>query len=170
MGPCQLTLRQRERLELREKHFSAKEIGRELGISPHTVAMHFRLAEMRLQERQTCAPRPLRDSDASSSAEDITPLFERVTMGVSLFGALLSLLGLVALATALLIHIGSQALDRLDSIGARLEQVRDISAHRKIAPHEAAEPVAASMIESGNETEDVSHNPNRATQTWSSVA
>jgi hypothetical protein len=49
--PDPLTARQRECLEARQQHWSAKEIGRMLGISHNTVHMHMRLARKRLSAR-----------------------------------------------------------------------------------------------------------------------
>jgi len=49
MPKCQLTRRQRECLEGRGQHMTAKEIGRQLNISHNTVHMHWRLARLKLR-------------------------------------------------------------------------------------------------------------------------
>lgn len=102
-GPCRLTPRQLECLELRAKHMSAKEIGRQLGISPHTVAMHWRLAQARLRSGQQSASGPPRDQENNSDpVRRIVPLVEFAVAFVLFFGGLLTVLGLGALVTIML--------------------------------------------------------------------
>lgn len=48
-GDKPLTPRQRQCLDRRQRHFTYKEIARQLGVSPATVAMHVRLARRKLQ-------------------------------------------------------------------------------------------------------------------------
>jgi DNA-binding CsgD family transcriptional regulator len=59
--PHLLTPRQRECIEARQQRRSAKQIGRILGISHHTVHMHWRLARKRLALRDRAQP----DANAS---------------------------------------------------------------------------------------------------------
>ena len=47
-----LSKRQRECWDARVDRLSAKEVGRRLEISPHTVAMHWRLARLKLEMRE----------------------------------------------------------------------------------------------------------------------
>jgi hypothetical protein len=47
-----LSKRQRECLEGRRQHMTAKEIGRQLNISHNTVAMHWRLARLKLRDER----------------------------------------------------------------------------------------------------------------------
>ena len=44
-----LSHRQRQCFEARQQQLTAKEIGRSLNISPHTVAMHWRLAKLKIE-------------------------------------------------------------------------------------------------------------------------
>ena len=100
-----LTARQQDCLELRANRLSTKETARKLGISPHTVAMHLRLARVR---GHTHAPlEPKSPSGDQRNAAGFVGLFERVAMLTLLLGALLTLIGLADLATTLLFQLAN---------------------------------------------------------------
>lgn len=88
-NPRPLTRRQRECLEARGRHLSAKEIALALHLSPHTVAMHCRDGRKRLKEGEA-AGAALQPVDAplgaaSSGSGDLCSMAAWAALG---FGAL----------------------------------------------------------------------------------
>jgi regulatory LuxR family protein len=139
-GRSQLTPRQRQCLELRANHLSAKQIARELEISPHTVAMHSRLGRAKLRAQQTCASRPLRDQQSGSDLVKTIVLCVEfaATLGL-LLAALLTLLGLGALLTLLLFpNIGDQDA-HADACGRLSKSCRPFSRDLQPPPREDRE-------------------------------
>lgn len=67
----ELTERQRQCLEGRQKHMIAKEIGRQLNISHNTVIMHWRLARLKLRSapRRSAAEREV----AAAQSDYVAP-------------------------------------------------------------------------------------------------
>jgi hypothetical protein len=70
MRNSELSKRQRECLEGRRQHKTAKEIGRELNISHNTVVMHWRLARLKLRPIEDRLP----DRDRRTGAYDVPGL------------------------------------------------------------------------------------------------
>lgn len=106
--PDPLTPRQRECLEAREQHRSAKQIGRILGISHHTVFMHWQLARKRLSARR----REQGDASHDQSGEpqpsspvdpDVLLLLERLRAYARRF---FFWVGILATAAFVIIHAG----------------------------------------------------------------
>jgi DNA-binding CsgD family transcriptional regulator len=121
----QLTARQRKCVDLRADHLSAKEIGRELGISPHTVSMHLRLARLKLPEEQSCAWESscIRES-VTQPLPGTTPLQCAATFILAVM-TLLTLLALGVLLTILLwAEIESRTFRALASIGVPMVSAR----------------------------------------------
>jgi DNA-binding CsgD family transcriptional regulator len=123
MRDIHLTGRQRQCLQARLAHMSAKETGRQLGISPHTVAMHWRLARVKLQSKSTLAAALRHRAGAHHRAaacrstananvpskRDWLQLCAALALGA---GALLSLLLLLALVSQLMIATLNLSFDK----------------------------------------------------------
>src|SRR5688572_23907735 len=97
-----LTPRQRQCLEAREQRMTAKEVARALAISPHTVAMHWRLARMKIaaDRARSATLCPHGDKDESDPPTTDGAWFW-LGAAVLLFGAVsfvMTLLGLLLLA------------------------------------------------------------------------
>ena len=67
MRDCGLSQRQRECLEGRLEHKTAKEIGRQLKISHNTVNMHLRLARLKLRDLESMEIQDARNGPVSMS-------------------------------------------------------------------------------------------------------
>jgi DNA-binding NarL/FixJ family response regulator len=88
-------------VELRAEHLTAKEIARDLGISPHTVFMHWHLARAKLRLEPIRRRRIERGHDAAPSGARAGDRLELAAIIALLLVALLTLLGVGDLLTVL---------------------------------------------------------------------
>ena len=102
MNRQDLSRRQQQCWAARQAHFSAKEIGQQLGISPHTVAMHWRLARLKLGSQVPVEPdggTPAQDvpGTAGRAGEDWLATLVLLVLGMGAVSFLLTLIGIVIL-------------------------------------------------------------------------
>jgi DNA-binding CsgD family transcriptional regulator len=106
-----LSRRQRECLEGRRRHMTAKQIGRELNISHNTVAMHCRLAKLKAgldnceaQSRGLARPHDLAGLTFGLHASGRADWSSRIATAVLILEGALSVIFLLAAASVAVAH------------------------------------------------------------------
>jgi DNA-binding CsgD family transcriptional regulator len=128
-----LTRRQLQCLDRRHHHYTHKEIARELGVSPATVAMHLRLARAKLRSRQRKQASETVDrereelerrGDQQGPAYRHSSCSDLLTKAAALLMAWLTILALLVLLTKPLIERAQQQQDIADPLESAGEAKR----------------------------------------------